>query len=77
MLALKAAIWEVTIMHNWQLSPKKLSKFIVGVIALAVKLIIDGSKFSKTIWYQYPCGMEKLKLNMAGYEKKAITIQNW
>jgi len=36
-------------MHNWQLSPKKLSKFIVGVIALAVELIIDGSKFSKTI----------------------------
>jgi hypothetical protein len=42
-----------------------------------MKLIIDGSKFSKTIWYQYLGGMEKLKLNTAGYEKKAITIQNW
>jgi hypothetical protein len=36
-------------MHNWQLSPKKLSKFTIAVIALAMKLIIDGSKFSKTI----------------------------
>lgn len=36
-------------MHRRKLSPKKLSKFIIGVIALAMKLIIDGSKFSKTI----------------------------
>jgi hypothetical protein len=36
-------------MHNQQLSPKKLSKFIIGVIALAMKLILDGSKFSKAI----------------------------
>lgn len=35
--------WELTLVHDWQLLPKKLNKLIIKNNTLTMKLIIDCS----------------------------------
>lgn len=56
-MVLKVGIWELTLLHDWQLLPKNLNKLISKNITLTMKLIIDCSKQLIDTW----CGKKKKK----------------